>query len=120
MFNTQPEGSSVVIENRHRPMLVKFADGTVSTSDTWLMGTLSALGISPASDTPTNVNGRCWWTFCAAAAGSVTSVGLEYYAPKLEAGVGVNFVRRAVELARGYAQISKGETVNSNYEKGRK
>lgn len=118
MCKSQPEGSSVVIENRNRPMLVKFRDGTVATSDTWLMGTLAALGISPASDTPTNVEGRCWWTFSALVASSVTSVGLEYYAPKFTAGVGVNLVRRAVELARGYAQISKGTTIPVNYERG--
>lgn len=120
MFNNQPPDSVVVIENRNRPMLVKFKDGAVATSDTWLMGTLAALGIAPASDAPVKTNGRCWWTFCAAAGDAVTSVGLEYYAPKAEANIGVNFVRRAVELARGYAQISKGETVNNNYEKGRK
>lgn len=120
MFNTQPAGSTVVIENRNKPMLVRFPDETVATSDTWLMGTLAALGINPASDTPSNINGRCWWTFDAALSGAVEGVGLEYYAPKSDASVGINLVRRAVECARGYAQISKGEAVNNNYEKGRK
>lgn len=100
-------------------MLVKFLDGSVASSDTWFVGTLLALGMSPVSDTPREFGGRCWWTFSEKLSASVKDVGLEYYAPKLDAQLGVNLVRRSVECARGYAAIAKGSSVNNNYEKGR-
>lgn len=120
MFNNAPEGSVVVIENRNRPMLVKFADGSVASSDTWLVGTLTALGFSPVSDTPERHGARQWWTFQPSYSESVTGIGREYYAPNVAGFAGVNLVRRSVECARGFVAIAKGSSINNNYEKGRK